>query len=365
MDEAMEIFKRGNFRLILSMTPPAGLSSLLEKTVWGTRGFRYTQRLHTERIAHLPEAYHYSLYHGSSLIGNITFDARTTHHRFGEAQGYYVRYFAFHPAFQGTGKQERSRKSHPLLDLFGRVFHESPGLPRINPEQPAFYYAYVDRNNARSLAQASQFGFEPVRPFSGHPIFYRTTEPNDLIQPTTPTERALIRSLLRSQYASHNGLHFANLFYKNTYYALKTNKVMYGGCQSTVCEWSIKQAGHPLIQRMWERASRSPRFQKWGHPERFRFVVLDSFYTKPGYNGAIQALISHAMHKANTHWALVFMDSEDSVTDAVQRETKRSQITRWMPQPGGELWIKGIHLSDQHKTALQQDPWFISGFDLS
>lgn len=177
------------FQMYEEATPE--LIAFLKNTVLGTNGTLY-QHLDTHtRIQELENPLHLSLIRNEKILGNITFCRR--------GKNWYVRYFAFDKALQGTGKDTGNRKQSILKTELRQFFSEKLRSNEVNS-----FYAYIDAKNEKSVQLAKELGFSR-KPSTVNTLTYSRFWPKS-------SER--IRILSDEQAKEHH----SNLFQNEAYF---------------------------------------------------------------------------------------------------------------------------------------------------
>lgn len=351
------LFESGSFKLVSTLHAPPGLENLMLQTRWRSSFFEYTLLHSAERINETPSLIHYSLYAGARLIGNISFLLRETAIQGQSIPCAYIRYFVFRQAFQSKNKQNRSKKAYGLFHQAVKLIFED--VKKFDSQTERLIYGYIDINNAPSLKQGLNQGFQLLRNFKTLLFFRHNPKPQVGVRIAGHIEKPLIKNLLKSKFSKGNFLHFDNLFYKNQYYILEHNGHIYAGCQVTEGRWKIFLEKKPLLKKFFEL----PFFKKYLYFDDFRFSLIDHFLVEPGYEEALFPLMEHVLFKHQTHFAFLFLDASDPLLPTLNNNNKLGHINRFFGnKPVGRIAV----LSDNQKAVeyIQNNICFISGKDM-
>lgn len=351
------LFESGSFKLVSSLHAPPGLENLILQTRWRSSFFEYTLLHASERINEAPSLVHYSLYAGARLIGNISFLLRETTIQAQSISCAYVRYFVFRKAFQANSNHALKKRTNGFLHQAVNLVFED--VKKLNSQTNRLIYGYIDINNAPSLHQGLNQGFQLLKSFKTLLFFRHKPKPQMGVRIAGPTEKPLIKNLLKSKYNSGNFLHFDNLFYKNQYYVLEQKGHIYAGCQVTEGRWQIFLEKKPLLKKFFEL----PFFKKYLHLDNFRFSLIDHFLVEPGYEEALFPLMEHVLFKHQTHFAFLFLETSDPLLVSLNNNAKLGHLNRFFGnKPVGRIAV----LSDNQKaiTHIQNNICFISGKDM-
>jgi len=364
-----EIYASGSLRIKKSKYPAAGLEQLLLNTTWGSKGFRYTQVHVTERMHQLHHPYHFSLEWGNRLLGNITLDHRATNIDDEQINAHYIRYFAFRGALQAVEKKQTTKStSHELRSRLLQVMNASPQSQQVNHGEdlqlPGITYGFVDGNNARSLNQGGQFSFESIRQFK--PLVFFRSKPKSFndIRSVTPMEKPLVKELIKSHYQDHQLTHWNYLFHHNSYFVVAHKNVIYAGCQVHQNKWHVKGLGTEKTERFIKPIVQSKFVKSYFDQDDFRFLSFDHLFVKPGYEDALFHLFEGLLHRYNHHFAMIALDTKDSLFNPLNTPKKLGIASRLLKFKPGLVLAKGLNgytLPD----SLYQRPVFISAFDIT
>jgi L-amino acid N-acyltransferase YncA len=132
-----------------------GILHLLEGTQLGTNGAKYTHLDTRKHVQEIDEPFYLTLEKRDTVIANLTFCKRD--------KDWYLRYFAFHQAFQRKKAKAGSTSNNLFKTELNTFFNQ-----QLESEKVHRFYAYIDPKNDRSMAMAQNFGFEKVSEIITH-----------------------------------------------------------------------------------------------------------------------------------------------------------------------------------------------------
>lgn len=134
-------------KFITNVHPNEAIKILIARTVLGSNGARYRHINPLEQLHKLDNPLYFSLLSNEQCLGNITLCQRN--------KSLYLRYFTFHPGFQASINPLKKSKPHKsiLKNQINEFFNSV-----MSGQHPSIY-AYIEPENIRSLALATEFDF--------------------------------------------------------------------------------------------------------------------------------------------------------------------------------------------------------------
>jgi len=325
--------------------PSAELLTLLENTTHGTNGAIYRHLDTPLRIREIDNPLFLSLERNGKVLANVTFCRR--------GGDWYIRYFAFAAHLQAGASGNRSTGTGLLkkeLELFFRQ--------QLAGDVKSFY-AYIDPNNARSVAMAETFGMKPVTQLATQTFSRR--------YPCYSPDLELVTD--ENQINSWIAVHFANHRYvvpeqavKPPFYALRNPQgEMIAFAKVTQANWKIVQLPGKNGRLLTKIIPYIPVIRKFIRPAHHSFLVAEAVYVQNANPELLEKLFSGILHAEQQHVIFWWTD----VREPLYTQVKDKVSWGWMHRLLG-VSLVNVVVRTHPDTSLAHDsrPVFVTGIDL-
>ena len=289
-----------------SPTPSPELLRLLEGTVWGTRGVRYTKHGLAEALERLPAPLFFDLREEGRLAAGGVCLKKTVRVGDNSHEAIFTAALAVDPAQagQGYGKFLAQQARDWLL---GEV---KPGT---------ILYGYIEAGNVRALKLGQQVGRQSLGSFEAV-LFSRLRPREDArIRCCTPGEREELVILLHTLYGDHALLDFDHSVRNEDYYILRQGGKIAAGLQAEVQRWHMRSLpglrGWLLVKLLPVLPVLGRRFD----PRDFRFLKFSNFYLADGREGEAFPLMESLLARHRVNFAMAYMDRRSPLYQRLAR----------------------------------------------
>lgn len=299
--------------------PEKEFVELLVRTVWGTPGKTLYQHLDTrQRIGQLQRATYINLMRSGKALAGMTLCRRTTPEGNHTADAYYIRYLSFTERLRNKKAAKnrlvpdgsfvihpRSFIKNQLFELFSR-----PELiaPVSADYARAFYYAYVESENQRSLQICSAFGFQKVRSFRTLPFSRFFPKRDAGVRKIRPQEQEAIRQSVSAQHRDHHLFFPDHLFQDDHYYVLQREGQIVAGLRAMPVNWVINHLPGFSGKLTLNLVPHLPLLSRLFNPKDFRFAAFEGIYLRPGYEAEIFTLMEGVLAELGLHTGMLWLD---------------------------------------------------------
>ncbi len=302
--------KTRDLRIVASTELPEGTISLLDRTVWGTRGALYREDNVADIVRQTDWEYYYALYLGDRLIGCFM----TTPVRRGRVGDKvynikYESYFAIEPTLIGQG--------------YGSLFSDQ--LTRHVVETlpvPGLAYAFIDADNDRSLRSMTKAGHYPLSFFL--PTSFSPWRPRDdpRVRPLREHEREAMVEKLLALYEGHALVDCDQSLKVEDYAVLEDAGEIVAGVQTELRKWTIMQMADPVSTALFRALSYIP-LQPWLKPGgRLAFLKLGNIYITEGREKEFYKLVHALLARQGLTLAMSYFDPRSPIYQRIKAAGK-------------------------------------------
>lgn len=366
------LFDRASIQIkITTECVPEGLPTLIKDTVLGTNGLKYTHGRVDDRLAHLHHPYHLWISRKNRIIANLTFGGYETLMTFGKCNAYYVRYFAFRSDYKTSENQNRETKGNSIVKkMVSKIMANHPTAQGVGygelHNHPALHFAYIEPDNMRSLHHALGFEFKIIRLFQTLPFTRLKPRKKVEFSRVLEKEKQGIEQLLKKHYSNHNALQFHYLFHHDNFFTVKSDSgEIIAACQVNDCMFHIENTGSKVFNNVVHVLESTGLAKKILDVKNLRFLSFDHLYCAPGKEHVLIDLFESLLWKFRLKLALMWFDTESPYYKMLLQSRELGWIkTLYKPSPNAVV-VNSLNLSKEQETQLENNPWFISSFDVT
>ncbi len=368
--EVRNMFERGDIALSLANAARQDEIDLVTRTIFGTPGGTLYRHLDTPgRINHQQDPYFLSLRKGGRLMGVVGFSHRILHQPAGPADAFYVRYLSMNSNLQRKDAHQSNAKSKSggfIKKMITRVMNRPYDLYTGEGPGPkeAFFYAFVEMDNARSSEMTESMGFSPVGEFSTLPFSRFKPKADPRVHLATPEVQPEITEKVTDFYRNHALFTAKNLFLfpDSEYFVFKDGDKIVGGLGAMACHWVVQEMPGFSGKMIMKMLPRTPFMSKLFNPSAFRFISVDGLWWADGYEDTAFSLIETALKHFGLHTSLLWMDRKSKVNDVI-RNGKIGILHRFNSDTPASVIVRNCGVSEQIIDDLKSRPLYISSFD--
>jgi len=337
--------------------------NLLENTVIGTNGTKY-RHLHTaQKISDLHQPHFFTLYRNDQAMANITICERPMQIENRKVDTFYIRYFAFHTAFQ-TNSVAKQKKKPSLFQKYALSLLTTSNLNVEHPEyEPKIFWAIIDPDNSRSLQMGDRYGFESIAKVKTVAFSRIKLSPQRHVVKSTIAEYDEIWKNIQSFYKDYNGLTKVHLFKNDNYFVLKNNGQIVAGIQANKVEWRIESMPGTFGKTLARIMPYIPFLNRIINPKKYQFLATEGLFWKQGFEHKIQELLEGVLHIQQVHSLLLWTDARDSKINTALKDAKLGLLQKVKKDNTVNVMAKFNSVDENLKQSMKNSLHYISGFD--
>lgn len=275
------IYQEGRFRINVTSLPAPGAIELLQLTCYGTSGIRYQQTGQTEKLADIGKAIYFHLYDESRLVGFFCLDPRDITFLGAHIDGYYGRYFAIAPEYQG-------------LSLGSRLIEEVTRFIRTRIHGPSMIYVYVESRNTRSVNCFTNNGYRQVSHCKT--FVFRRMFPRRVYQVVSCADDQLdeVRESIADACRGAQFLTTKRIGYRENYFLCFDQDRLVGGLQANPVTWRFQSMPGISGRMMMHLLPLVPIANRLFQPE-YQFLAVDSVHLLQGQKAEVPAMLESVL----------------------------------------------------------------------
>jgi GNAT superfamily N-acetyltransferase len=327
----------------------AAFLALLERTIWGSGGLRYTINNLSEILNRIRHPHFLSLEKNGRLIGALTLIHKTN--RLGAKD--YPAFYAYGLAIEAT---ERGKGYGTLLS--GQALNY--GLSRL--QERGIYYGYVEAANTRSLRTLQKVGRKSLGQY--HSLVVSRLCPKDLggVEKLKGSQRGRLIQLLDEQYANHALTDFEQSIKTEDYYVVMQGGEIIAGLQCERNHLTIKHlpgAGGVLLLKILPRI---PFFRRRFPRGNYHFLTLGNIYLREGKERDLSTLIEAVLAKHQFNFGMIYLDRSSPTYQRLKKAGKFGVVNAMVTVPVHVMaYLKGFTANEL--AGIRRQPLFMSIMD--
>ena len=347
-----EIIYKDNSRNLLirrSDTYSPEFLALLERTIWGSGGLKYSINGMAEILNRIQTPHFLTLEENGKPIGVLNLIQKTTRLRGRDYPAVYSYGLAIDATKRGKG--------------YGTLLAEQAlhyGLGKIG--ERGIYYGYVESDNIHSLKAIQKVGRKSIGLYHSLIISRFNPKHANYLTKLQESEKQKLIQLLYGQYGNHSLVDFGQSVKAEDYYVLTQGDEIIAGLQCEKNHLTIKylpgSGGFFLLKLM----PYIPILRSLIPDGNFHFLALGNIFVKPGHEPKLFKLIEAVLAKYQHNFGMIYMDKRSPVYQRLERERKFGIFNSLVNVPVHVMaYLKGF--TETEMAEIQQQPIYISIMD--
>lgn len=349
MPEVIFEDKLRNLLIRRSSTYDATFLALLERTVWGSGGLRYTINNMAEILSRIQHPHFLSLEENGRLIGALTLMHKTNRLRGQDYPAFYSYGLAIEADARGQG--------YGTL-LAGQALHY--GLSRL--QERGIYYGYVEADNTRSLRTLQKVGRKSLGQY--HSLLVSRLCPRDKggVEKLADSQREQLVQLLEGQYSNHSLTDFRQSITNEDYYVVMRGGEIIAGVQCERNHLTIKHLPGASGLFLLKILPFVPCVRRVFPGRNFRFLTIGNIYSREGQERDLLNLIEAVLAKHQLNFGMIHLDQRSPIYQRLKKAGKFGVFHGLVTVPVHVMaCLKGVTANEL--SEIHQQPLFISMLD--
>jgi hypothetical protein len=370
-DHKTEIARYHSLQIKVEREPAQDIIDHLKNTTIGTPGrLLYKITGVQEKLRLMDSCYFLVLRKSGRLLGTIGFVLRNTYNNNILYSSWHIRYFSIRAPLRTKihKKAEYNASGDNILKVILKEYFDEPNrlLSKMSgSNQKTFLYAYIERDNIRSMLFSDQMDFQKVRTFSTLLFSRFSPRIHPGVQRIKEEEKQGILGLLRNFYSGYNMYTEQYLFYNNNYFVLKLDNEIVAGVQANPETWEIIKKPGFSEGILFKIIHRLRWMLKYFDPNNFRFAAIEGIYYKEGYEKYLLPLFESVCALTKTHFALIWLDTGSPVAKTINKLGRHGLLSKIIKRVEVYVITKFINFSQEEKKFFSNSPVYISCFDVT
>jgi len=328
---------------------PQGIA-LLQKTMYGTNGPKYSHTGQEQKVAHITGPHFFDFWVGEEVVGTYCLSERQLQTPSGSVTSFYGRYLAIAPAYSGQGYGS-------LLKTEAVRY-----LERITAGAHLFY-SYIEEANARSMRISAKEGFTSLAQLEAL-VFGRLYPQKDWRFARLPSdELGAMRALLTTAYQSYSFVQLDHLYDDQNYFVLRENGEIIAGVQANPVLWRIVEMPGLSGRIMLNVLPHLPILKRIINPSQYAFAALEAVYLKPGREPELFVLLESVLAHFQVTSALLMLDTNAPLSRLLKSSGKLGILNSLKKNIYTEVMVKLNGLTTDGVKQSPQQPLYTSAFD--
>lgn len=328
--------------------PTKQLIALLNSATLGTNGAKYRHLKTEDRIYSADNPLYLSIERNERLLGNVTFCRRGSE--------WYIRYFAFDSALQGTGKR-RSKGGGGLIkrelnQFFEATLHGDTEFGKVD-----VHYAYIDPKNEKSLWMSENFGFKQVANIATQ-TFSRVSIPKSTrVRKESDWEE--LAPVFRKVYGEFQ-FYFEEHLKVGPFFVLRgENNEVLAATKISKATWVIERMPGKMGGLMTKLIPLIPILRKLIRPKNHTFLVPEAVFTKNNDPRFLTELFEGILSLEQERLIFWWTDEKNPLYNSIKDEVRWGLLNKIIGINTASLVVRQTEGEEYDKSR----PAYTSGFD--
>ena len=340
---------RRNLVIRRSGTYSPSFLGLLNRTVWGSGGLRYTINGMAGILNRIKTPHFLTLTEDHEPVGALTLMSKMTRLEGKDVPAFYSYGLAIDALKRGKG--------------YGTLLAEQALLYGLkNLGDRGIYYGYVEADNIHSMRTLQKVGRKSVGQYHSLLISRLNPRTNDAMEKVDQENTDQIVQLLYEQYKNHSLIDFAYSFKPEDYYILKEGNEIIAGVQCQRNHLTIRYLPGVTGIFITKILPYIPIFCKLLPDRNYQFLTFGNIYVKHGYEPKLFNLIESLLAKYQLYFGMVYMDQRSPFYQRLKTSGKLGIFHAMVDLPVHVMaFLKGF--TDREIAEIERKPLFISMMD--
>jgi GNAT superfamily N-acetyltransferase len=349
MSEVIFEDKLRNLCIRRSGTYSSGFLSLLERTIWGSGGLKYSINGMAEILNRIHNPHFLTLEENGKLIGVITLSQKTIRLR----ERDYTRFYSYGLAVEATKKGQ----GYGTL-LIRQALHY--WLNKMGVKGIA--YGYVESDNIHSLKTIQKVDRKYLGQYHSFIISRLSPKNDNCITKLEESKKEQLTQLLYEQYANHSLIDFGQSVKVEDYYLLTRGEEIISGLQCEKNHLTIKYLPGASGFFLLKLLPHIPLLRNLAPEGNFHFLALGNIYVKGGYEPELFKLIEAVLAKHQFNFGMICMDKRSPIYQRLEKVGTFGIFNSLINVPVHVMaYLKG--LTEDEMAEIHRQPMFISMMD--
>jgi len=371
-----ELLRFHDLHVVVTTHPDEDINKHISRTFLGTPGkMRYRQKDANERMKSIKKIWFLSLRKKNRLLGTAGLAFRQVKHFGTSLNAYYVRYTSIFAPLRSTRSPKREMiedkslagKQNFLKDKLLAYFDKMDTLnadPSVK-NQDTISYAFIEKDNARSMNFSNLMGYRTVREFKT--VYFSRFYPklSAEVRPLKSSEIPLMSDRLSEMYAGYTLFFKDHLFRHNHYFVLLEGNEIIAGVQAEPVHWEIIEMPGISGSIFMKWVPHLPLLSRLFTPENFNFAAFEGLWYKKGSEKKISILFESVCALFGFNIGLTWVDTDSSVSNTLKSMGKLGFLSNIKGSVPAAVRIKFFNQSVGDQSEFIEKPAYISAYDLT
>lgn len=351
----------------------------ISRTVLGTPGgIMYRQVGAVNKLNSMGQVYFMNLRKSTRLLGTAGLAHRMVNNGSKTFSSYYIRYFSIFAPLRVKSYKEKKKelkerqggessllKNSPIRDKVIHLFDNMADLndESIPPEVRSFSYAFIEKENYRSMDFSSMIGYVTTREVATilfSRFFPKRKKNVDFI---TPEEKPEILNRLQERYAGYTAFFKDHIFYNDHYFVYREKGEAIAGVQANLVEWDVLEIPGRKGKLIMNIVPKLPLISRLFQPGSFKFAAFESIYYKPGYEKFLITLFESVCAILGVYVGITWLDTGSQVYEDLTKVGNLGILGKVMKSQPGVARVKFLDIPENEQKEFFEKPIYISAFD--
>lgn len=332
--------------------PSEAIFSLLDKTIYGTKGVKISHRDTKKKLTELFQPEFHTLWENNKLLAVSIYCKRSVMINAERVDSYYIRYFSVDSLYQGMG--------------LGRFLTEcSEGHYRKTIKNKTIFYAYIEDRNIKSSGVAKHFEMRSIGKFTT--LFFSRFFPrlNEHCDKASVEELALINNRLKEQYKDYVTVNFNRIGYEENYYVYKENGEIVAGIQGVKTHWQLKSIPGIVGWLTCHVFPFIPIVNRIANGKKFLFVGFEGIYYQEDKLVELIKLMEHVLASNKVFKGFIYLDGKDEFILKLKKSNKLGLLNRIQKPPSISISNQALFFSEEDQKKMENKLKYISAYDVT
>ncbi len=322
--------------------------ALLEATVWGTEGLRYTSHDLEEALSAVPDLRTVELRIEGRLVGGYALGFKQVQIDGGRLEAIHRMFLAVEPGSGGKG--------------YGRLLMEATRQRFLeDASSPVMLYGYIEEDNTRSSSIAKKVGYQSIGSFEAK-LFSRLL-PRDCGIVEKLADSSELAPLLATQYSGHALVDLDQSLDPNSCWVLRRGGQVVAALQAMPRRWTIVDLAGPQGWLVLQLLPRLPILGRLLRGQSFEHLAVSNRYVREGYEADYYVLLEALLARHGLHAAMAFADLDCPVSKRIDEAGDAGLLGKLDAGSSAQVMAGFRHVDDASIAELRERPLFVSSND--
>lgn len=345
----------------------------LTNTVYGTPGgLQYSHTGIKERIALQKNLYFIAIRRSEKLLGTIGLNHRQVQIQGSTMASCYVRYFSLGSYLKSGYRKDKKISAgkisgNELKETAFRFFGDREmALPLLkHPQEPLIHYAFVDRDNTRSIEMQEKYGFKTIGTFQTFLLSRFKPKPSKYVSLMEVEEMPMLERKLQEHFGRFNFYTTENLHLPHQYFVMREKGEIVAGVKVLPVRWKVAAIPGMVGLLYMKVLPYLPYLNRIFKAKNHSFIAFEGLFCDKGFEKKLIEFLESVLLETGFYSAQLYLSEKDRLYKYFKNRKDLGLLSKVTQEILIDVNARAINYDPQEMEKLKDSPIYVSALDVT